>query len=173
MALRDTKERCDERWESGRGAEASNEPARPAPRIQNLPFSCSLGTLCWSELLLTQISVGRNIKSCPFRSYPREGTLSWRIKSVISQSSIIFSALSQRNNACTRKGNFPKPIVSASRKSKLNWISAGTSCASDAPFAMSASTRTTQKFARRRSSRIMSSSDLDCLRFHVGGTIAV
>ena len=53
----------------------------------------------------------------------------------------------------------PKPIVNDSCKSRWNWISVGTSCASDVPFAMSGLTQTRRKFARRRSSRIMSSRD--------------
>ena len=82
-----------------------------------------------------------------------------KIKSKISRSSIIFSALSQRNTDCTSKGRIPKLIVSGSRKSRSNWISAGTSCASDVPFATSGLILTKRKFARRRSSRIMSSRD--------------
>ena len=53
----------------------------------------------------------------------------------------------------------PKPTGSGSRKSRLNWISAGTSCASDVPSATSGLTRTKRKFAHRRLSRIMSSRD--------------
>lgn len=45
------------------------------------------------------------------------------------------------------------------RKSRSNWISAGTSCARDALFVMSGLTRTKRKFDRLRSSRIMSSRD--------------
>ena len=67
--------------------------------------------------------------------------------------------LVQRNTDCTTKGSSRTPIVNGSRKSKSNWISAGISCVSDVPFAMSGLTRRTRKFARRRSSRIMSSSD--------------
>jgi len=44
-------------------------------------------------------------------------------------------------------------------QARSNWISVGTSCASDVPFATSGVIRTMRKFARRRSSRIMSSRD--------------
>ena len=57
------------------------------------------------------------------------------------------------------QGHTPQLIVSGSCKSRWNWISVGTFCASDVPFATSGVTRTTRKFARRRSSRIMSSRD--------------
>ena len=110
------------------------------------------------------VRVKRDVtKSASLAKKPALSSSTWncasRLRLTLGSVPCSYQRRRQRNTDCTSKGHFLRSIVSGSRKSRSNWISAGISCASDALFVTSGLTRTMRRFARHRSSRIMSSRD--------------
>ena len=134
--------------------------ARHAPRIQNVPVFLFTG-----NIMLVRASVDRSFGGAYHQIVTVPITSAWEealVENQVGDQPVLnyIQRLVAEEHRLYEQGTLPKPIVSGSRKSRSNWISAGTSCASDVPFATSGLTRTKRKFARRRSSRIMSSRDL-------------